>query len=128
MAMHIVDNIKPRWNHERIDKAWWTGNYKGEFTVKSAYQILRKRKKEVDWLKNIWAKGLPFKISFFLWRVWKKRIATDDNLKKMRIQIVSRCFCCEQGTMKAMTYLFLTAPIAQKLYREAVCFMCRYQH
>lgn len=39
----------------------------------------------------IWAKGILIKISFFLWRVWKKRIVTDDNLKKMNIHIVSRC-------------------------------------
>ncbi|KAH0698803.1 hypothetical protein KY284_013018 [Solanum tuberosum] len=90
------------------------GSTTGEFTVKSAYHMLRKKREPIEWMKHIWIKGLPFKISFFLWRVWKKRIATDDNLKKMRMQIVSKCYCCEKGEMETMTHLILTAPIAQR--------------
>ncbi|KAG5631515.1 hypothetical protein H5410_003232 [Solanum commersonii] len=35
-------------------------------------------------------KALPFKTNFFLWRDWKRRIAIDDNLRRMRINIASR--------------------------------------
>lgn len=66
----------------------------------------------------IWLKGLPFKRSFFLWRVWKKRIATDNNLKSIRMQIVSKCYCCEEGEMKIMTHLLLTSSIAHMLWKQ----------
>lgn len=80
----------------------------GEFTVKFAYGLLRRRQVQ-EWTRNVWIKGLPLKISFFLWRVWKRRIATDDNLKRMKIQVVSRCYCCEDKEMETMSHLTLTA-------------------
>lgn len=94
------------------------GNTKGEFTVKLSYQIKRSRRDELEWLQNIWIKGIPFKIAFFLWRLWRKRTATDDNLKRMRIQIVSKCNCYEGRFMETMNHLLLTTPIAQQLWRH----------
>lgn len=69
----------------------------------------------MEWLKEIYVKGLPFKIIFFLWRIWKKRLARDDNLWRMRMSYVLRCYCCEEYAQKIMEHLFLTPPIAQKL-------------
>lgn len=73
---------------------------------------------EEDWRRYMWIRGMPIKISFFLWRVWRGKIATDDNLKKMKIPIVSKCYCCEKGEMETMKHLLLTAPIAQKLWKQ----------
>uniref|UniRef100_M1BXK5 RNase H family protein n=1 Tax=Solanum tuberosum TaxID=4113 RepID=M1BXK5_SOLTU len=116
MVNYIVENINPIM--EGDDKAWWMGNTQGEFTVKSAFQLLRRRREEQDWMNNIWIKGLPFKISFFLWRVWRKRIPTDDVLKKMKINMVSKCYCCNVGEEETIQHLFLTAPIAQQLWNH----------
>ncbi|KAK6780202.1 hypothetical protein RDI58_022386 [Solanum bulbocastanum] len=118
MTAHIVENIKPGKESGMIDKAWWMGNSKGVFTAKSTYHSMRRSMNELEWMNQLWLKGLPFKIAFFLWRVWKKRIATDDNLKRMRMQIASKCYCCENGEMETMTHLFLTTPITQKLWRR----------
>ncbi|KAK4727570.1 hypothetical protein R3W88_032487 [Solanum pinnatisectum] len=60
-------------------------NAQGRFTVKSAWQIMRNKQETRRDCELLWNKELPFKINFFLWKVWKRRIATDDNLKKMRI-------------------------------------------
>lgn len=46
------------------------------------------------------------------------RISTDDNLKKMHINIVSRCWCCVHYQQETMNHLFLTSPIAAKLWRQ----------
>lgn len=35
----------------------------------------------------------------------------------MRINVVSRFWCCETQQMETMSHLFLTAPVAQKLWR-----------
>ncbi|XP_059289519.1 uncharacterized protein LOC132043051 [Lycium ferocissimum] len=56
--------------------------------------------------------------SFFLWRLWKERIATDDNLKRMHISLVSRCWCCEDHRQETMSHLFLTSPTAFKLWKQ----------
>lgn len=93
LADHIIECIKPQ-RSECRDNIWWMGIIKGEFSVRFSFHLLRKKRDEWDWLANIW-KGLPFKMNFFLWRVWKKRIAIDDNLKQMKMNIVLRCYWCE---------------------------------
>ncbi|WMV24639.1 hypothetical protein MTR67_018024 [Solanum verrucosum] len=118
MVLHITKNIRPPISEAITDKAWWTQSMKGEFTVKSAFHNLRGKKAENEWSNYMWVNGLPYKISFFLWRVWGKRIATDDNLKRMRMQVVSKCYCCERGEMETMSHLLLTATIAQKLWKQ----------
>lgn len=50
------------------------------------------------------------------------RIATNDNLKRTRIKVVSRCWCCDVKEEEIMNYLFLTSPIAAKLWREFAIF------
>ncbi|KAH0669712.1 hypothetical protein KY289_024205 [Solanum tuberosum] len=117
MISHIVKNIKPN-IYAPNDKLWWMGNSTGVFSAKSAYHMLRTKRETIDWMNWIWIKGLPFKFSFFLWRVWKKRIATYDNLRRMRMHIVSKCYCCEKGELETMTHLLLTAPIAQRLRKQ----------
>ncbi|XP_049388499.1 uncharacterized protein LOC125852859 [Solanum stenotomum] len=116
MVKCIMDNINPRMKGE--DKAWWMGNTQGEFTVKSAFQLMRRKKEEYEWRNNIWIKGLPFKISFFLWRVWRKRIPTDDVIKKMKVYMASKCYCCNVGEEETIQHIFLTALIAQKLWNH----------
>ncbi|KAH0779037.1 hypothetical protein KY290_005464 [Solanum tuberosum] len=117
MTEYIIENIKPGMT-ETLDKAWWMGNSTGEFTVKSAYHLVRHKRDKIEWNNCMWLKCLSFKISFFIWRVWKKRIVTDDNLKRMRMNIVSKYYCCDSGEMKTMTHLLLTAPIAQRLWKQ----------
>ncbi|KAG5619508.1 hypothetical protein H5410_004726 [Solanum commersonii] len=60
MTTHVVENIEPPTDAQKIDRSWWMGNTQGRFTV------------------------------------WKRKIATDDNLKIMKISIVTRCWCCEE--------------------------------
>ncbi|WMV18188.1 hypothetical protein MTR67_011573 [Solanum verrucosum] len=118
MVEHIILNIRPKTLETVIDKAWWSGNSTGLFTVKSTYHRVRGRKAKEEWRRYMWIKGMPIKISFFLWRVWRRKIAIDDNLKKMKIPVVSKCYCCKKGEMETMTHLLLTAPIAQKLWKQ----------
>lgn len=55
--------------------------------------------------------------SFFLWRLLKKGVFTDDVLKRMGIPIVSRYWCCECVVEETLDHLFLTASIAENLWR-----------
>ncbi|KAK6784124.1 hypothetical protein RDI58_017578 [Solanum bulbocastanum] len=108
MVQHIISNIKPNALEESLDKAWWVGNTIGIFTVKSAYHIMRGKKVEEEWRSGMWVKGLPSKISFFFWRAWRRTIATDDNLKRMRMQVVSKWYCYDKGEMETMSHIWWT--------------------
>jgi len=54
---------------EEWDKAWWMLTSNGKFTIKSAWEALRRRSSDQEEMKFIWQKGIPFKISFFMWRL-----------------------------------------------------------
>lgn len=114
MVEHVLDSIKPECQGI-TDKAVWVANSSGDFTVKSAFHLIRRRRDQVDWSKYVWCRGLLGKISFFLWRVIKIRLPTDDVLQSMRVHLVSKCYCCDVGERETITHLLLTALIAQGL-------------
>ncbi|XP_060177746.1 uncharacterized protein LOC132607677 [Lycium barbarum] len=78
---HIVENITPAREERDTDRPWWIPDTRGEFSIKSTWDFIRLRGPQVDSYRFVWIKGLPFKISFFLWRCWKYKIPTDDVLK-----------------------------------------------
>lgn len=65
LVAQIINDVNPR-GQEVGDKAWRMANSDGSFIVKSAYNLLRTKKGEVEWAKNVWIKGLPSKIAFYL--------------------------------------------------------------
>lgn len=46
----------------------------------------------------------------------ERKVDRNDNLKRMTIPMVSRCWCCANGKENNMNHIFLTAPIAQRLW------------
>nr|XP_016500330.1 PREDICTED: uncharacterized protein LOC107818794 [Nicotiana tabacum] len=75
---HIRLNVYYEGSEGYWDRPYWMPTPSGKFSVSSASQILRHRADPNQDFKLIWIKGLPFKISFFLWRLWRQKIATDD--------------------------------------------------
>lgn len=66
LAGHIIGNIKPLVEHDVLDKQVWMLDTKGDFSVKSACEYLRRRRDPNIAYKHMSLKGLPFKISFFM--------------------------------------------------------------
>lgn len=102
----IVDLIlqtKPIVEGTRNYIPWWMGSTNGQFTIRSVQDIIRYKNEQRRDYEFIWHKGLHFKYNFFLWMVWMRRIHTDNNLKRMRIQLVSRCWYCEARMIKCNT-------------------------
>nr|XP_016484349.1 PREDICTED: uncharacterized protein LOC107804913 [Nicotiana tabacum] len=69
LAHHIVQNIGPPTESSQLDTPFWMLETREHFTVKSAWDYLRRRANPRLAYKMIWVKGLPFKISFFLWKI-----------------------------------------------------------
>ncbi|XP_060195217.1 uncharacterized protein LOC132624456 [Lycium barbarum] len=113
---HIIENITPSRDERGDDRPWWILDTSGEFTIKSSWDFIRSRRPQLDISKFMWIKGLPFKISFFLWRCWKYKIPTDDVLKKMNINLVSKCWCCISPREETIHHLFLTSDTAKKTW------------
>ncbi|KAL9426438.1 hypothetical protein AB3S75_033257 [Citrus x aurantiifolia] len=90
-------------NSPQPDQILWHYDKKGQYSVKSGYQIARKIKHsdESSCSENssgqwnvIWAMELPEKIKIFTWRAVKNLLPTAENLWKRRVvhdPICSRC-------------------------------------
>ncbi|XP_049372762.1 uncharacterized mitochondrial protein AtMg00310-like [Solanum verrucosum] len=65
VVVQIIKNIKLNVRQDEVGQPWWMLNTSGIFSVKSAFEIVRDRKPQQDWLENIWLQEIPFKIIFF---------------------------------------------------------------
>ncbi|XP_070049029.1 uncharacterized protein [Nicotiana tomentosiformis] len=83
IAEHILEKIAPPAHQSMKDKPWWKLETNGQFIVKSAWHYIRKRRDERKLYKFMWAKGLPYKVSFFMWRLWKAKLPLDDWFQRL---------------------------------------------
>lgn len=65
MVGYIIDNISLLMKDDEQDKAWRMFNTSGNFTVKSAWEIMRHRREKNEIFDMIRVKGIPFKINLF---------------------------------------------------------------
>lgn len=82
MTDHIILNIKPPRIKSLADKPYWSLNPKGDFTVKTVWQYIRHKEEKNITYKWMWIHGLPFKISFLVWRSWKFKLPVDDRIRR----------------------------------------------
>ncbi|XP_060183463.1 uncharacterized protein LOC132613456 [Lycium barbarum] len=116
---HILQQLSIVEHSEEKDKSWWMASTTGDFTVGSAWNMLRRKAQTADNFSKLWHKGVPFKISFFLWRLWKFKLPVDDVLKRINISIVSRCRCCLNSQQEEIIqYLFLIGEFAAEIWQH----------
>ncbi|XP_075111512.1 uncharacterized protein LOC142181833 [Nicotiana tabacum] len=101
------------------DTPFWMLETRGHFTVKSAWDYLRRRANPKLAYKMIWVKGLPFKISFFLWKVWKAKLPLDDFLHKLGYFMPSKCWCCADPKEESLLHLFFRSNAATSVIHYA---------
>ncbi|XP_019240885.1 PREDICTED: uncharacterized protein LOC109220870 [Nicotiana attenuata] len=117
LAQHIVQNIKPPMDHNELDKPFWMLETRGNFSVKSAWEYLRRRNNPSIAYKMFWVKGLPFKISFFIWKVWKAKLPLDDFMRRLGYFMPSKCWCCADPKEESLGHLFFTSNAARIVWR-----------
>lgn len=64
------------------DKPVWMLDTKGSFSVKTTWNYIRHREEPNKIYKWIWTKGVPFKMAFLMWRLWKFKIPLDDKVRR----------------------------------------------
>ncbi|KAK4707290.1 hypothetical protein R3W88_033137 [Solanum pinnatisectum] len=67
-------------------------NHNDKFSVKSAWEIFRQRKDKKENIMCIWEKGIPFRISFLLWRILLQRTHIGEVL--VNIKATNSFICC----------------------------------
>ncbi|XP_070050710.1 uncharacterized protein [Nicotiana tomentosiformis] len=77
-ANHILKHTKVPMLYDVLDKPFWMLESRGDFSVKLAWEYVRRSQEPCNAYKNIWVKGLPFKIAFLMWKVWRNKLPVDD--------------------------------------------------
>ncbi|XP_070032084.1 uncharacterized protein [Nicotiana tomentosiformis] len=108
---------KEEGSEEYWDRPYWMPTSSDKFIVSSAWQILRHSANPNPKFKHMWIKGLPFKISFFLWILWRHKLSTDDLWKRQGYIHVSRYWCCQHPREETFDHIFLTTPTASKVWK-----------
>lgn len=88
---------------DREDMLIWKPSATGKLTMKAAFEYYREKEEEMTWLKLIWKRFLPPKISVFIWRLLWHKLPTEDNLRKRGMVLTSCCSNCAQPSMEETT-------------------------
>ncbi|KAH0745955.1 hypothetical protein KY285_007612 [Solanum tuberosum] len=72
----------------RRDKDIWIPNTNGNFTIKSSWSNYRQRSNSNNFIKNIWHKDIPFKISFLNWRVIRDKLSTNERVSGLIFKLI----------------------------------------
>ena len=75
------------------DRWFWLADPKGEFTVRSCYNLLNSVSDAPNskvW-KFLWGLEVPGKVKYFLWRALKNILPTANNLLSRRVDVSPIC-------------------------------------
>ncbi|CAJ2645397.1 unnamed protein product [Trifolium pratense] len=97
------------------DELVWEDSISGELTFKLAYSCGMQPPQCLGWTKFIWKLFIPPSRSLVAWRIMHNVIATDDNLIKRGLTIVSCCSLCG-SSYETGTHLFLRCPFIMQYW------------
>ncbi|XP_055800325.1 uncharacterized protein LOC129869710 [Solanum dulcamara] len=78
--IHTILNTKIMYQQNTLDQAQWKLQSHGNFTCKSAWENVRKKKNKTLTDRMTWHTNIPFKASFLLWRALRHKLPTNDKL------------------------------------------------
>ncbi|XP_019234932.1 PREDICTED: uncharacterized protein LOC109215344 [Nicotiana attenuata] len=102
-ALHIVETIKPPPKHDVLDVPYWMLKTRGYFSIKTAWEYLRRRDEPRAAYKMIW--------------VWKAKLPLDDFIRRLGYFVPSKCWCCTQPKEETLQYLFFKSDTARSVCR-----------
>ncbi|KAH0704871.1 hypothetical protein KY289_009947 [Solanum tuberosum] len=116
LVNHILQNIHPPKEEATMDKPCWMPETRGSFSVKSAWHYIRHKAEENKIYKWMWSKGVPFKMAFIMWRLWKFKIPVDDIMRRWGLEGPSKCWCCERPQHETLAHVFLKSDSANRTW------------
>ncbi|XP_075083250.1 uncharacterized protein LOC142167001 [Nicotiana tabacum] len=100
-----------------FDMPFWMLETRGYFSVKSALDYMRRRDEPKITYRMTWVKGLPFKIAFFMWKVWKAKLPLDDFMKRIGYCMPSKGWCCVQPNEESLQHLFFRSETTKTTWK-----------
>lgn len=101
---------------EDEDELQWTSSSTGMLTTKTPYEFYREKSHTVKWMKQLWKKFIPPKMSVNLWKIVWNRAATTDNLFRRGGRIAPIRIGCIIGAVEMREHLLLHCQNALKIW------------
>ncbi|XP_031095329.1 uncharacterized protein LOC115999629 [Ipomoea triloba] len=102
------------------DTAQWRPEANGKFTFAAAKKYEKRqsgsRMMFKHWSRRVWAKHVPWKISFLAWRVFKRKVPMDDVLVRFGYSLVSKCNCCIAPALCTLQHVFCAGEVATEVW------------
>jgi hypothetical protein len=95
------------------DAIRWALEPSGEFSVRSLYLRLCQGTPRKHY-GVLWRIAVPLKIRIFLWQLVRKRLPSNDNIRRRRGPSSGRCALC--GEMEDTNHIFFTCVLAKFLW------------
>ncbi|KAF9612720.1 hypothetical protein IFM89_003262 [Coptis chinensis] len=78
----------------------------GEFSTKSAFCEVRRKRNTISWHKNVWHRAVHPKFSGTAWKLFHNSAATEASAKGKGIKLASRCpiCCCHEESLKHLLF------------------------
>ncbi|XP_060202921.1 uncharacterized protein LOC132631356 [Lycium barbarum] len=115
-TLNLIKSI-PIGKHDEKDQPIWNLNSNGLFTCSSALEFLRKKYVAPHIYKFIWIKEIPFKVSFFMWKLLKKNLPLDANLARFNIDKGASCCCCRTACIETGNHVFAQSELAKQIWQ-----------
>ncbi|XP_015161594.1 uncharacterized protein [Solanum tuberosum] len=117
---YVVEHIRINFLYvqlgEEADKPCWTKSSRGNFRVKSAWELLRQKADMNEDLNLLWIKGLPFKLSYLAWRIWNGKVPVASLMHSWNPTISQDCMCCSIPVEETIEHLFLKSEVAFRIW------------
>ncbi|KAK6796411.1 hypothetical protein RDI58_004112 [Solanum bulbocastanum] len=114
----IVDEVLTiKFEEDRRDKPLWKLDSSGKFSCSSAFQDLRQKRPTLTQLEPVWNKTVPFKISFLMWRLHKKKLPLGNSLNKFGFTSNMDCVCCRSPVQESYNHLFAVGEMARRIWK-----------
>jgi len=88
----IPSNSNPKMGQK--DEIVWLDSPNHRFSVKVAWEQLRRHRQMVEWHDIVWFKNAVPRHSFLLWMVVQQKLTTQDTLHRFGIHGPNRCSLC----------------------------------
>ncbi|XP_075079894.1 uncharacterized protein LOC142165180 [Nicotiana tabacum] len=116
LAAHIIDNIKPPMIHEQIDKPYWMLESKGEFTVKLAWDYLRREGSLALSKKICGQKDCHSRYHFSCGSYGRGSCLLMIQSEGGGYFLPSRCWCCTNPEVETREHVFFKSYAASKVW------------
>ena len=102
--------------NEDDDKCVWTASSNGSFSLKSAWEEIRRKKNVIGSSKFIWHPCVPLKWSIITWRSLLKSLPLDDCITKRGFQLAFKCNCCLSPQVETVDHVFANSDTAEEVW------------